>query len=100
MLGIALGVVALAVIVGGLIVMLAYLVPILGFVVFILLGMLGYGAVLYALLNRIRRSTSGATVAGAPAAPGGASQDGASRGLATQDKGFCSGQSEKADRYE
>ena len=52
---------ALAVIVGGLIVMLAYLVPVLGFVVFILLGMLGYGAVLYALLNRIRRSTSGGT---------------------------------------
>ncbi len=38
--------------------MLAYLVPILGFVIFILLGMLGYGAVLYALLNRIRHSSS------------------------------------------
>jgi uncharacterized RDD family membrane protein YckC len=66
---------ALAVIVGGLIVMLAYLVPVLGFVVFILLGMLGYGAVLYALLNRIRRSTSGtsgATAPGGPAAPAGA----------------------------
>ncbi len=63
---------ALAVIVGGLIVMLAYLVPILGFVVFILLGMLGYGAVLYALINRIRRSTSGGTVAGGttPGGPG------------------------------
>jgi uncharacterized RDD family membrane protein YckC len=59
---------ALAVIVGGLIVMLAYLVPILGFVVFILLGMLGYGAVLYALLNRVRRTTSGGAVPGGPAA--------------------------------
>ncbi len=63
---------ALAVIVGGLIVMLAYLVPILGFVVFILLGLLGYGAVLYTLLNRIRRSTSGGTVVGGstPGSPG------------------------------
>ena len=60
---------ALAVIVGGLIVMLAYLVPVLGFVVFILLGMLGYGAVLYALLNRVRRTTSGETAPGGPAAP-------------------------------
>jgi uncharacterized RDD family membrane protein YckC len=57
---------ALSVIVGGLLVMLAYLVPILGFVIFILLGMLGYGAVLYALLTRIRHSGSGA--AAAPAA--------------------------------
>jgi uncharacterized RDD family membrane protein YckC len=49
---------AAAVLVGGLLVMLVYLVPVLGFVVFILLSMIGYGAVLYALLNRIRRSTS------------------------------------------
>jgi uncharacterized RDD family membrane protein YckC len=53
---------ALAVILGGLLVMLAYLVPFLGLVVFMLLGMLGYGAVLYAIINRIRRSTSGGTV--------------------------------------
>ncbi|HEV2702727.1 MAG TPA: hypothetical protein VGV09_13930, partial [Steroidobacteraceae bacterium] len=57
---------ALAVIVGGILVMIAYLVPFLGLVVFILLGMLGYGAVLYAIINRIRHTTSGAT------APGGA----------------------------
>jgi uncharacterized RDD family membrane protein YckC len=63
---------ALAVIVGGLLVMLAYLVPILGFVVFILLSMLGYGAVLYALINRVRRTTSGGTVAGGPGTPGAA----------------------------
>jgi len=61
---------ALAVMVGGLIVMLAYLVPILGFVVFILLGMLGYGAVLYTLLGRIRHTTSreGVTGGAGPAA--------------------------------
>ncbi len=59
---------ALAVIVGGLLVMVAYLVPLLGLVLFILIGMLGYGAVLYAIINRIRRSTSGGTVPPAPAA--------------------------------
>jgi uncharacterized RDD family membrane protein YckC len=62
---------AAAVLVGGIIVMLVYLVPVLGFMVFILLSMIGYGAVLYTLLNRIRRSTSGGTVPSAPA-PGGA----------------------------
>lgn len=59
---------ALAVLMGGIVVMLAYLVPVLGFVVYLLLSMIGYGAVLYALLNRMRRnrvSSSGA--AGAPA---------------------------------
>jgi len=58
---------ALAVIVGGLLVMLAYLVPILGFVVYILLGMIGYGAVLYTLLNRIRHSTPAGGAPGGPA---------------------------------
>jgi uncharacterized RDD family membrane protein YckC len=56
---------ALAVIVGGLIVMLLYLVPIIGFVIYILLGMVGYGAVLYALINRIRHATSGGAAAAA-----------------------------------
>ena len=60
---------ALAVVVGGLIVMLAYLVPILGFVVFVLVGMLGYGAVLYALLNRVRRTSAAGPVPVAPEAP-------------------------------
>jgi uncharacterized RDD family membrane protein YckC len=56
---------ALAVIVGGLIVMLLYLLPIIGFVVYIVLGLIGYGAVLYALINRIRHTTSGAAAAAA-----------------------------------
>ena len=70
---------ALCVIVGGLLVMIAYLVPFLGLVLFILLGMLGYGAVIYSIINRIRHHTAGggahpATPAGgapsaAPAAP-------------------------------
>jgi uncharacterized RDD family membrane protein YckC len=56
---------ALAVIVGGLIVMLLYLLPIIGFVVYIVLGLIGYGAVLYALINRIRHTTSGGAAAAA-----------------------------------
>jgi len=62
---------AVAVLVGGLLVMLVYLVPVLGFVVFILLSMIGYGAVLYALLNRIRRTTAagGATSSGPGTVP-------------------------------
>ncbi len=68
---------ALAVIVGGLLVMLAYLVPFLGLVLFILIGMLGYGAVLYTIINRIRHSTSGGTVPGGAAAAGAAPAAGA-----------------------
>jgi uncharacterized RDD family membrane protein YckC len=58
---------ALAVLVGGIVVMLAYLVPVLGFVLYILLSMIGYGAVLYALLNRIRRNRSAGAVPPGPA---------------------------------
>ncbi len=62
---------ALAVLLGGVVVMLAYLVPVLGFLVYILLSMIGYGAVLYALLNRFRRASSGSAGphAGATASP-------------------------------
>jgi uncharacterized RDD family membrane protein YckC len=69
---------ALAVVVGGLIVMLAYLVPVLGFVVYILLGMIGYGAVLYAVLIRVRHHTS----AGGPAPSGGPAPDAAAASAA------------------
>ena len=57
---------ALAVLVGGILVMLAYLVPVLGFLVYILLSMIGYGAVLYALLNRFRRNRADTVVPSAP----------------------------------
>ena len=45
---------ALAVLLGGLMVSVAYLVPVLGILVFLGLSMLGYGAVLYTLLDRMR----------------------------------------------
>jgi uncharacterized RDD family membrane protein YckC len=61
---------ALAVLLGGIVVMLAYLVPVLGFVVYILLSMLGYGAVLYALLNRMRRNRTAGALPGGPTASG------------------------------
>ncbi|HEY1899220.1 MAG TPA: RDD family protein [Steroidobacteraceae bacterium] len=59
---------ALAVLVGGLIAMLIYLIPLLGFLMFLLLSLIGYGAVLYALLNRVRHTTSGGAAPITPAA--------------------------------
>ena len=52
---------ALAVLIGGVIVLALYLVPVLGFVVYKLLGLLGLGAVVYTLLQavRARRSVKG-----------------------------------------
>jgi uncharacterized RDD family membrane protein YckC len=66
---------ALAVLVGGLIVMLLYVVPVLGFIVYQLLSLIGMGVVVYTLLLLIRerRAATASTAAGAapPAAPGG-----------------------------
>ena len=45
---------ALAVLVGGVIVLVLYLVPVLGFVVYKLLGLLGLGAVVYTLIQAAR----------------------------------------------
>jgi uncharacterized RDD family membrane protein YckC len=61
---------ALAVLVGGIVVMLIYLIPLVGFVVYILLSMIGYGAVLYTLLNHIQRSRSAGGTPSGPAPVG------------------------------
>ena len=45
---------ALAVLIGGSVVLLLYLVPVLGFIVYKLLGLLGFGAVIYTLLQSLR----------------------------------------------
>ena len=45
---------AMAVLIGGILVTVCYVVPVLGLMVFLVLGMLGYGAVIYALLERVR----------------------------------------------
>jgi uncharacterized RDD family membrane protein YckC len=80
---------AFAVLIGGLIVLVLYVVPILGFLVYKLLGFLGLGAVVYTLILAARArqaakqegitagaaaggSTSGASVAGNAATTGGA----------------------------
>ncbi len=82
---------ALAVIVGGLIVIALYCVPVIGFIVFKLVGVIGFGAVFYTLYTsmRARRGaaggaradvpppTAGATVAGAAASMGAAGTAGA-----------------------
>jgi uncharacterized RDD family membrane protein YckC len=45
---------ALAVLLGGIVVLALYLVPVLGFIVYKLLGLLGFGAVVYTLLQSLR----------------------------------------------
>ncbi len=61
---------AVAVVVGGLIVLVLYLVPVLGFLVYNILGFLGFGAVIYTLIlaGRERRAArpSAAPYAGGP----------------------------------
>jgi uncharacterized RDD family membrane protein YckC len=65
---------AIAVLVGGLIVLVLYLVPVLGFLVYKILGLFGFGAVIYTLIlaGRERRAARPSTtphVGPAPAGP-------------------------------
>ena len=66
---------AVAVLVGGLIVLVLYLVPVLGFLIYNLLGLFGFGAVIYTLIlaGRARRDAQSAGAAyAAPTAAAGA----------------------------
>jgi uncharacterized RDD family membrane protein YckC len=84
---------ALAVLLGGAVVLVLYLVPVLGFIVYKLLGLLGFGAVVYTLLQSMRArraATSGegttagvATAAAAGAAVGVDAEPPASSATAT-----------------
>jgi uncharacterized RDD family membrane protein YckC len=69
---------ALAVLIGGAVVLALYLVPVLGFVLYKLLGLLGLGAVVYTLLQtvRVRRANKGTeqAVPGPASAPGAANE--------------------------
>ncbi|HTT57464.1 MAG TPA: RDD family protein [Opitutaceae bacterium] len=64
---------AVTVIIGGVVVMLLYLVPILAFIVHALIGVLGLGMVVYALVLNMRKngakSAAAAPAAAMPAAP-------------------------------
>jgi uncharacterized RDD family membrane protein YckC len=59
---------ASAVLIGGVIVLILYLVPVLGFVLYKLLGLLGLGAVVYTLIG-LARERHDAKYAAAPAGP-------------------------------
>ncbi len=59
----------LAVLIGGMIVLLLYTVPILGFVVYKLLGILGLGVVVYTLVLLSKSTKKAAVAAAAAAAP-------------------------------
>jgi uncharacterized RDD family membrane protein YckC len=75
---------AVAVLVGGLIALVLYLVPVLGFLVYKILGLFGFGAVVYTLIlaGRARRHAqpAGAAYAGASAAAGAVPPGGAPLG--------------------
>jgi uncharacterized RDD family membrane protein YckC len=68
---------AVAVLVGGAIVLVLYVVPVLGFLVYKLLGFVGFGAVVYTLIlmARARRAANGTAGPAASAPPGSARQD-------------------------
>jgi uncharacterized RDD family membrane protein YckC len=61
--------VAIAVLIGGVVVSLAYLVPVLGILVYKILGIFGLGTVVYSLLSNARARSAGRPLA-AGAAPG------------------------------
>jgi uncharacterized RDD family membrane protein YckC len=69
----ALGHPAVAVLIGGAVALVLYVVPIVGFLVYKLLGFFGFGAVLYTLVLRVRARRAGGTPPAAFAAvsPGG-----------------------------
>jgi uncharacterized RDD family membrane protein YckC len=68
---------AIAVIVGGLIVLVLYLIPVLGFLVYKILGLFGFGAVIYTLIvagreRRAARPAAAPHVGASPVPPAGA----------------------------
>jgi uncharacterized RDD family membrane protein YckC len=69
---------ALEVLAGGLIVLALYMVPVLGFFVYLLLGAFGFGAVIYTILlaTRANRPAPAQPVAGGPQPVSGAPQSG------------------------
>lgn len=72
----------LDVLVGGLLVLALYLVPVLGFFVYVLLGVFGFGAVIYTLLRAIRPPPA-KPAAGGPAGTTGPATAGGATGAAT-----------------
>ena len=69
---------ALAVLVGGVVALALYVIPVIGFLVYKLLGFFGFGAVLYTMISgvRARRAAQGAATAAPAAAVAGAAAAG------------------------
>ncbi len=59
----AMGHVAVATLIGGLLVTVLYLIPVLGFIVYKLLGFVGFGVVIYTLLQGLQHRSQGAAAA-------------------------------------
>jgi uncharacterized RDD family membrane protein YckC len=70
----------LEVLVGGLVVLALYMVPVLGFFLYILLGVFGFGAVIYTILLAMRPAPAKQVPGGPGAGIGGASPAGTSGG--------------------
>ena len=73
---------AVAVVVGGLIVLVLYLIPVLGFLVYKILGLFGFGAVIYTLIlaGRERRAARPAAAPPGPTSAGSVPPAGAAAG--------------------
>ena len=71
--------IAVHVLVGGAIVLLLYIIPLIGFIVFTLLGVFGFGAVLLTLINTNRESRRERAAAAAAASSGAGPAGAASR---------------------
>jgi uncharacterized RDD family membrane protein YckC len=61
---------AMAVLLGGTVVLVLYLIPVLGFIVYKLLGLLGFGAVVYTLLQSLRARRAATAEVGAEVGAG------------------------------
>jgi uncharacterized RDD family membrane protein YckC len=74
---------AVAVLIGGAVVLVLYVVPVAGFLVYKLLGFFGFGAVVYTLLLRLRaRRAASGTSNSAMAGPGGTASAASAAGAA------------------
>jgi uncharacterized RDD family membrane protein YckC/cytoskeletal protein CcmA (bactofilin family) len=74
---------ALDVLVGGILALALYMVPVLGFFVYMLIGVFGFGAVVYALLQSVRREPVKPGLGGAGPAAAAAATMGAASGAST-----------------
>ena len=77
--------IAFATLVGGLIAMALYVIPVIGFIAYKLLGVIGFGVVMYTILLAIQQRSANRAALAAAAAPGGAAAAAATPGASFSD---------------